>query len=935
MDMLNECLVYFSLLNPPSDTYIVGNCEALGNWIPSQGIRMITMGETSMTSIPIKILKDSKLEYKYVTHSDSTFTWESIPNRKMTVKHNIHIQDSYNSPISSIDCSQKRFDVLRRNSSEHKIEKLNSDSKALIIASMFLPFRLSKTDTYFLLPRESSWHFQLYSVCLNLFDLLWVGSLGVEIPAEDQDEVTKLLKEKNCVPVFVTNETIKHHRSYCESILFHVLNNQIDLKSPISSEKNTQQWEGYKMLNINFNETLFSVYSGQMVWVNGSELLLLPSFLSKKVKDPVNIGFYFHRPFPSSEIFRILPHKNAILNAIGCCDVIGFQIFEHATHFIGTCKRILGVDTRTSKDGKIYLNFFGRNINVYIGHIGICPTLIENIKLEDEYQKIKSELLSKFEGFTVLLSIDHVSPLSGFLLKMRAIKQAVKNKVKAFKKFVFLNILVENFAGHEVDHSSLLLVQEINEIAGRELVQIEFKNISQAERLAYMEVSSGLIVSTIREGMNLLPFEFLYLKKFKNSGVVLSEFAGSSNLLSSPYKVNPLDINSFECQILSLINHIPQKKFLSKDLHYIKEKTTRHWAKDFVRQIKACKKKTHKFQYVSIGMNDTLRMMAIPKNFSKLDEFEVLSAYKSSINRVLFFDVEGTLLTYFKEKESYMPSNKILSALEDLCTDPRNTVMTITGRDRSTLEKWFGSVPGLNLAAEYGAFIKHKSEDWTSNHKDQMPWKELAKTVIESHVERIEGAHLICKETSVIFDYQEADTMFGQWQAKDIVSHLETLLHDHDCQVVSGEGFVEVRPKGIDKGSTLFKTLAEINQAKGQVDFIFTIGDDESDEKMFKMVKMMKKKSCEILTPDAKTFTCTFGVKPSEALYYFLNADEVLKLMELLASAYSKRRQSLGNLHPRHSNHQFTAINFSNLRLKRHVDSQDYSGELHNSFEDA
>jgi trehalose 6-phosphate synthase/phosphatase len=938
MDTLNECLVFFSLIDAPPEVYIVGNCEALGNWIPSQGVRLTSIGSSSTTLIPIKLLKGSKLEYKYVKQS-SSLIWESIPNRKLTLKDNLHIEDSFNSPRSSLDYSQKRFELLRRDSSEQKLEKLGNDSKSLIIVSMLLPFRLVKAGCYSLVPRSSSWHFQLFSACSELFDLQWVGFLG-EVPVEDQEEVIALLKNYSCVPVFLPGETLKHHRSYCESILFHVLNNQIDLKSPVSAEKNNQQWEGYKMMNILFNETLFSVYAGQMVWVHGSELLLLPSLISKKVKDPVNIGFYFHRPFPSSEIFRILPHKNAILNAIGCCDVIGFQIFEHATHFIGTCKRILGVDTSTSKDGKIYLNYFGRNINVYIGHIGICPKLIENIRESKEYLLAKSRLSERFSGKTLILSIDQLSPLSGFFLKLRAIDQLAATKSKTLKNVVFLNILIENSEETSIDTGSIdensqFLVNQINSRAGRGLVELEFRNISQEERLAYMEVSSGLIVSTIREGMNLLPFEYLHLKKFKNSGIVLSEFAGSSNLLSSPYKVNPLDINSFEIEIRNLINHLPQKRVLDKDLLYIKERTTVFWARDFVTQIKACKKKTYKFQYVSIGMNDTLRLMAIPKNFSKLDEFEVLSAYKKSKNRALFFDVEGTLLTYFKEKETYMPSHKVLAALEDLCSDPKNTVMTITGRERATQNKWFGTVPGLSLAAEYGAFVKHRTEDWQCTHPVPGTWKELAKKVIESHVERIEGAYVTCKETSVIFDYREADALFGQWQAKDIVSHLERLLHDHECQVVSGEGFVEVRPRGIDKGTTLYRTLKDVHQNKGPVDFVFTIGDDESDEKMFKMLKTMKKKSCEILSHDAKTFTCTFGVKPSEALFYFLNADEVLKLMELLATGYSKRRHSLGNLHPRHSNHQFTAINVSDLtRLKRHADSRDYSDYFSVNFDD-
>lgn len=928
MEIVNECSVIFALKADPREEYfIVGNCEALGNWAPSQAVSLIPIGPILITMSTIRVLKDSKLEYKYIKIKAGQVIWETISNRKLTVKDNLYVDDVFNSPVSQIDYSQKRFELLRRDSSELKLEKIHSTNNSLVIISMHLPLKVKKVgDNWEIRPQNTSWHTQLLSVCQKTLDFIWIGSIGIEIQPSEQETIQSLLRPYNCIPVFIPEDTLKYHTLYCETILFNVLNNTIDLKAPVSSEKNTQQWEGYKMLNILFNETLFSVYSGQMVWVHGSELLLLPSFISKKVKDPVNIGFYFHRPFPSSEIFRILPHKTAILNAIGCCDLIGFQIFEHASHFIGACTRILGVDTGTTKDGTIFLNLFGRNINIYIGHIGICPETISQIKSNSKFQNIKNSLKSKYADKIVILSIDQLSALSGFILKLKAIMQVIKTRKILMEKIVFVNILISCSEKNKFDAKSSALVEELNKEAGKELVEIVQKNISHEERFAYMEISSGLIVSTVKEGMSLLPFEFLLLKKFSGSGIVLSEFAGSSRTLSSPYKVNPLDTNSFEIAILELLTNLPNKKRLVKDLTYIETKTTTFWVEDFVSQIKSSKKKTHKFQYVSIGMNDTLRMMAIPKNFAKLDEFEVFCAYKNSKNRVLLFDVEGTLLNFIKENDAFMPSDKILSTLEDLCSDTRNTVMTITGRERSVLMKWFGLVPGLNLAAEHGAYVKMNSEDWKTIVSDPSEWKDLAKKVIESHVERIEGSVIIVKESSVVFDYREADSLFGQWQAKDIVSHLERLLHDHNCQVIQCEGYVEVRQRGIDKGSTLYRTLQQVYSEKGQIDFVFTIGDDSSDEKMFKMVKMMKKKSCEILSSEAKIFTCTFGVKPSDALFYFLNADEVLKLMELLATRCSKRRHSLGNIHPRHSNHQFTAVNISDFqRVRRQIDSQDFN----------
>ena len=337
-------------------------------------------------------------------------------------------------------------------------------------------------------------------------------------------------------------------------------------------------------------------------------------------------------------------------------------------------------------------------------------------------------------------------------------------------------------------------------------------------------------------------------------------------------------------------------------------------------------KNTFKYQYVSIGMIDTLKVMAIPKDFNKLNHFQVLNSYRLSSNRVLFFDVEGTLLKFIQENEAINPSNKVLSALEELCRDPHNTIVLITGRERHVLNKWFKDIEGLNMAAEYGTFLKLNSDDWEDLSCGTCNWKENSRKIIESHVQRIEGSYIIVKERSVVFNYKEAESGFGQWQARDLIYHLENQLNSEDCEISRGNGFIEVRPKGIDKGTTLYKVLGKIYQNKGLIDFVFTIGDDFSDEKMFKMIKVLKKKNCIYLSNDIKSFTCTFGVKPSEAINYFLNADEVLKLMELLSTSGGKRSNSFKNLAPRHSAHQFTSINVNTI-LKNHVhrDSQDIS----------
>lgn len=931
MDILNEVSVIFSVKNASDNVYLVGNCENLGNWIPLHGIKLTKSSSMHTSIIPIKLLKNTTIEYKYVSIINEQETWESVENRKITPLSNLCIIDAFNSPISSIDYCQKKFEKIRRNSSELKFEKMQVKDRAVIIVSMHLPVCITKNHgEWEVVSNNSSWHSQLYDVACKNLNFLWIGYPGMIVPQEDYGEVTQIFSRYQCIPVFVPEDTLKFHSGYCENILFNILHNIVDLRNETLCNYHIQQWEGYKMLNIMFSEALFNVFSGQMVWIHGSELIVLPSLLSKKIKDPVNIGFYMHRPFPSSEVFKVLPQNVTLLNALCSCDVIGFQIFEHASHFIGTCKRILGIESSTSKEGYINLNYFGRGISIFIGHVGTMPKKILEIQEKSEYQIVFDVLKKQYKGKIMILSIDNVTPIAGLTLKLAAIENIYKFAKSNKKPIVFVQILIPNPDFSSICSNIIGISHEINAKTSSNYIEVIVKQLTVYERYAYMKVSKGLLLSTIREGLGLLPFEYILLNSFKTFGIVISEFSGASRALCSPYKVNPFDINALESVLLQLIRKTPMTATVEKDLAYMNTKTTELWASDFIAQMNFSVKNTEKYQYVSIGMGDTLRMMAIAKDFIKLDEYKVLSAYRESANRVIFLDVEGTLLSFLKEVDSFTPSDKILAALEELCSDPKNTVVLITGREKETLSKWFGSVKKLIIAAEYGAFLKMYSDDWESFYNTTGDWKEHSKTIIESHVERTEGSFIIVKETSVMFNYREAECGFGKWQARDLVSHLESSLKLKDCEVVEGIGYVEIRPRGIDKGTTIYRVLQRVNERKGQVDFLITIGDDASDEKMFKMVKLLKKRGSQLLSQSIQSFTCTFGMKPSKAMYYFLSADEILKLMELLsASGGGKKSLSSANLFARRSHHHFTAINVNTyMKTRKNHDSEDMSSLL-------
>lgn len=329
----------------------------------------------------------------------------------------------------------------------------------------------------------------------------------------------------------------------------------------------------------------------------------------------------------------------------------------------------------------------------------------------------------------------------------------------------------------------------------------------------------------------------------------------------------------------------------------------------FLSDLKRAHKDTANLQYMVHGLGDKLKLIALRKNFKKLNKRKVLEAYNRSTNRVIFVDNEGTLSNFMKQTEidrKIGPSQRILKALEQLCDDEQNTVYVITGRPRDVVNNWFSSVKNLGMAAEYGSMMKAPMSNlWESYYSTKSDWKTTAKEIISAYSERTEGSLLVEKESSVVFLYREAEAEFGSYQSKELVTQLDYLLKPYmdEIEISEGMGYVEVKPLGINKGTALYKAIEKVFETKGPVDFIMAIGDDSSDEDMFKMVRLLKKQNSRtLLHSKIPSFTCTLGIKPSLASYFLLDAAKVLKLLEHIIgeSTRAKRNFSHDDLSKNH-----------------------------------
>jgi trehalose 6-phosphate synthase len=187
----------------------------------------------------------------------------------------------------------------------------------------------------------------------------WYGWPGLEVPLDEVEELEGQLREEyNAVPIMLDDELADRHyngfssKTKCNSPdlppahaladaimwpLFHYHPGEITFDE--------SAWEAYMEANRLFAKAVAKdVQDNDMVWVHDYHLMLMPQMLREEIGDSkknVKIGFFLHTPFPSSEIYRILPVRNEILRGVLECDLIGFHTYDYARHFLSSCSRIL------------------------------------------------------------------------------------------------------------------------------------------------------------------------------------------------------------------------------------------------------------------------------------------------------------------------------------------------------------------------------------------------------------------------------------------------------------------------------------------------------------------------------------------------------------------------------------------------------------------
>ncbi|KAK2992598.1 hypothetical protein RJ640_027911, partial [Escallonia rubra] len=290
--------------------------------------------------------------------------------------------------------------------------------------------------------------------------------------------------------------------------------------------------------------------------------------------------------------------------------------------------------------------------------------------------------------------------------------------------------------------------------------------VGRSKKSAYYAVAECCIVNAVRDGMNLVPYKYVVCRQGtpqldeamgvkmdcpRTSMLVMSEFIGCSPSLSETIRVNPWDIDAVAEALNSAITMLESEKQLRHEKHfrYVSSHDIAYWARSF-----------------GIGFGLGFRVLSLSPSFRKLSTDYIVSAYKRTTRRAIFLDYDGTVVP--QSSIIKVPSPEVITVLNTLCNDPKNTVFIVSRRGRSSLSEWLAPCKGL----------WNRSSDLKSIPATDLDWKEIVEPVMKFYTEATDGSNIETKESAVVWHHQDTDPDFGSFQAKELLDHLEN-IDDH------------------------------------------------------------------------------------------------------------------------------------------------------------
>jgi trehalose 6-phosphate synthase/phosphatase len=640
----------------------------------------------------------------------------------------------------------------------------------------------------------------------------WSGAATGELSAEEEHLLESRCRELNLVPVPLSaDEVDRYYERFCNGVLWpalHYMINQLPLEVP--------DFDLYEQVNRRFAEAAVATYRpGDLIWVHDYQLMLVPQMIRERIPQ-ARIGFFLHIPFPASDVFRILPFRERLLAGMLGADLVGFHTAAYMRHFAAAALRILGVAIDVDR-----MRWEQRVVRAGVFPMGVDAADFARLSESEVVTTKVAELRSESPGSPLLMvGLDRLDYTKGIPRRLLAYEHLLRQHPELRGRVRLVQVAVPSRT--KVDRYQEFRSQ-VDTLIGRIHGQFAtpswvpvhylYRGLPREDVVALYRAATVMLVTPIRDGMNLVAKEFVASRTDEGGVLVLSEMAGAANELAEAVHVNPYDVpGSAEAYYRALTmpedeRHTRMRALRRRVFSY----DVQRWSQAFLQRL------------VDPGPGNSANRH--PSPVAELQQ--LVEDARAAPFLVLLVDYDGTLVPFAATPELARPDREALHLLERLAARPSTEVHVVSGRPRGTLDRWLGTMP-VTLHAEHGFWSRAPGEPGRALEAPKLAWHDQVFGILREYADRTPGSLVEEKPAGLAWHYRAADPEYGAAQANELRLHLTEILGNTPVEVLVGEKVIELRAHGVNKGRIVPPILERHPGA-----LLVAFGDDQTDEDLF------------------------------------------------------------------------------------------------------
>jgi trehalose 6-phosphate synthase/phosphatase len=640
---------------------------------------------------------------------------------------------------------------------------------------------------------------------------IWIGWPGdVSRLPNGEAAIQSACQKENTVPVFLTApEVAQYYDAFSNGVLwplFHYLLDKVQLDA-------THGWSAYRRVNERFARAIASEYrAGDLVWVHDYQLTLVPRML-RELLPKARIGYFLHVPWPATDVFRILPWRDEVLRGILGADVVGFHTAAYRHNFSFSAARILGIDLGIDE-----VSYEDRVVRLGVYPIGVDAERIERLARDPEVEERAEHIRSEAQGKKILLGVDRLDYTKGLPRRLLAFDRFLEQHAELRERVHYIQLAVPT---RERVDAYAGLRRETNELVGRinsnrgtavgSPLHFLYRSVADTELIALYRAADLMLVTPLRDGMNLVAKEYVAARVDEQGALVLSEFAGAADELLEALVVNAYDIEAMAAVIHRALEMTPgeQRVRMRAMRSHVATQNAAWWVEKFLAEL------------------SSPRMPSFTNETDAPSLRERITHARAAPQRRLVLDYDGTLVPIMPLPELATADDRLIALLVRLASKPGLDLHIVSGRTRDSLKSMLGDVP-VTLHAEHGYWTLQDGA-WRADCELDSSWQTVVRETMARKVASTPGSFVEEKTTGLAFHYRACDPSLVGEKVNQLREELIRLHADLGFELLPGSKVLEARMRGVSKGGVVERVASSLESR----DFLLVAGDDVTDEEMF------------------------------------------------------------------------------------------------------